>query len=211
MARNARRDRRWAVALSVVALLVAAVMASAEGAAAERQTAVCGPPASRDPDRAEVQAAPARGVRPQGQEAEDLLAEARRLSPTVRGQLAELERSDLLVYLEVRLMPFCRTSHLAFVARAGGVRYLKIEIDRRNYRSAGIMWLAHELQHAIEIASAADVTDVAGFVHLYRRIGRRSFNGAGEFETAAAIRVGRQVQAELGSAPSPLTAGRPPR
>ena len=179
--------------------------------APDPQVAVVEPPSSRSLDAICLQAAPPRGLRPLGPEAEELLAEARRLSPTVRRQLAALERSDLLVYVEVRPVLPTHTARLGLVGSAGGVRYLKIEIHATNRGSAGISWLAHELQHAIEIASAADVTDQAGFMRLYRRIGRRSFNSAGEFETAAAIRVGNQVTVELRSTASALMAARLPR
>jgi len=135
-----------------------------------------------------------------------MLAEARRLSPTVRRQLAELETSDLFVYVEVRQDLPTGTARLGLLGSSGGVRYLKVEIHRRNVGNAAIMWLAHELQHAIEIAAATDVTDEAGFIRLYGRIGRRSANGPSEFETPAAIRVANQVAAELHSTSSILMA-----
>jgi hypothetical protein len=150
-------------------------------------------------------------VRPLGREAEQLLAEARRLSPTVRRLLAELEASDLFVYVEFRIPRSIRTGQLALVGAGVGVRYLKIEIFGVDYVKANIPWLAHELQHAVEIASAPEVTDNAVVRRLYERIGRPSRSGQDSFETAAAIKVRNQVLAELASAPSPLTAGRAPR
>jgi hypothetical protein len=210
MARKERGDRRWAVALGVVAVAVTA-MASAEGSALERQTAVSGSPASPGPDGVQVEAAPARGVRPLGREAEYLLAEARSLSPTVRRLLAELEGSDLIVFVELRIPRSLRTGQLALIGTGVGVRYVKIEIYGVNCVRANTPWLAHELQHAIEIASAPEVTDDAGVKRLYERIGRPSKDGLHSFETKAAIDVRNQVLAELVSAPSPLTAGRSPR
>jgi hypothetical protein len=209
MARKARGDRRWASARRVVALAVAVAMAPAAGAAWERQTAVSSAPAS--PDLYKVQATPRRGVRPLGREAEHLLAEARRLSPTVRRLVAELEVSDLIVFLELRIPRSIRTGQLALVGTGGGVRYVKIEIYGVNCVRARTPWLAHELQHAVEIAAAPEVTDDAGVKRLYERIGRPSKDGLHSFETKAAIDVRDQVLAELASAPSPLTAGRSPR
>jgi hypothetical protein len=212
MARREREDRRLAAALGVMAVAVTAAVASAEGAALDRQSVVSDCPASPGLNGVQVGTAPARGVRPLGREAERLLAEARRLSPTVRRLLAELEASDLFVYVEVRPVLPSRTAQLALLGSGAGVRYLKIKIHRNNVGGAGISWLAHELQHAVEIASAPDVTDEAGFVRLYRRIGHRNSSGPGEsFETDAAIEVGNQVLAELASAPSTLTARRVPR
>jgi hypothetical protein len=211
MAPKGRGQRRWAVALGRVAVAVAAAMASAEGTALEQQSVVSGSPASPGLNGVQVEAAPARGVRPLGREAEHLLAEARRLSPTVRRLVAELEGSDLIVFVELRIPRSIRTGQLAVLGTGVGVRYVKIEIYGVNCVRARTPWLAHELQHAVEIASAPEVTDDAGVIRLYERIGRPSKDGLCSFETKAAIDVRNQVLAELASAPSPLTAGRAPR
>jgi hypothetical protein len=205
MAPIARSNRQWALALGIAALAVTPAMASGQGAAADSQSLVVAPRAPTSPDRA---LAPSRGIRPLGRDAEQLLADARRLSPTVRRLLAELETSDVLVYLEIRPRPLWldhpglqRTapSVLALLGGGAGLRYLKIEIYSC-YGSDRISWLGHELQHAVEIASAPDVTDDAGVKRLYRRIGRPSRTGRDAFETAAAIRVRNQVMDELASA-----------
>ena len=199
MARTERGDRWWAVALGVVVVAVTAAVASAEGAALERQPAVSDPPASPGLDRVQVEAAPARGVRPLGPEAEHLLAEARRLSPTVRRLLAELDGSDLIVFVELRIPRSIRTGQLALIGTGVGVRYVKIEIYGVDCVRATTPWLAHELQHAVEIASAPEVTDDAGVTRLYGKIGRPSKDGLRSFETKAAIDVRNQVLAELAS------------
>jgi hypothetical protein len=216
MARR-ERNRRWTVALGVVVIAVTAAVASTEAAASERQTAVSGPPAPLARDGVRVETAPPRGVRPQGREAEQLLADARRLSPTVRRLLAELQASDVLVFLEVLPGPRCSDpprwqllvpSVLALVAAGAGARHLKIEVY--GYHGTDrISWLAHELQHAVEIASAPEVTDDAALNRLYHRIGYRS--GAHSWETTAAIDIGNQVLAELASARSALPVNRAPR
>ena len=168
------------------------------------QVTVFEPPASRSLDVVHVQAAPARGLRPLGPEAEELLAEARRISPTVRRLVGELATSDVLVYVEFRIPRSIRTAQLALLGGDGWVRYLKIEVFGITHVKADIAWLAHELQHAVEIASARDVTDDAGVKRLYRRIGRPSRTGQDTFETDAAIAVRNQVLAELQSPPSTL-------
>jgi len=210
MARR-ERNRRWTVALGVVVIAVTAAVASTEAAASERQTAVSGPPAPLGRDGVRVETAPPRGVRPLGREAEHLLAEARRLSPTVRRLLAELDGSDLIVFVELRIPRSIRTGQLALIGTGVGVRYVKIEIYGVDCVRATTPWLAHELQHAVEIASAPEVTDDAGVTRLYERIGRPSKDGVRSFETKAAIDIRNQVLAELGSGPTSLTAGRSPR
>ncbi len=143
------------------------------------------------------QAARARGARPLGEQADRLLTEARRLSPTVRRQLAELAASDLIVFVELRIPRSLETGQLAFVGASAGVRYVKIEIYGGYSVRTQAPWLAHELQHALEIAAAPEVSDDAGFRRLYQRIGRRSRGGLDSFESQAAIDVTRQVLAEL--------------
>ena len=54
--------------------------------------------------------------------------------------------------------------------------------------------LAHELQHALEIAQAADVVDEPSFQKFHRSTGFRMSHG---FETVAAIRTARIVASEL--------------
>ena len=58
--------------------------------------------------------------------------------------------------------------------------------------------LAHELQHAVELADAPEVRDDEGVRQLYRRIG--SASDPDHFETAAARRIERAVRMEVGRA-----------
>jgi len=60
---------------------------------------------------------------------------------------------------------------------------------------------AHELQHALEIARAADVTTSEDLRRLYRSIGEDRAASAA-FETVAAQEVGSRVRQELGRASS---------
>jgi hypothetical protein len=85
------------------------------------------------------------------------------------------------------------------------VRYLKIEASATNRRGDAIGWLGHELQHAIEVAAAGDVTNEAGLERLYRRIGHPQVHQASRFETDAAVRAGQQVLAEVRASRRALT------
>lgn len=210
MARKGRRDWRWAVALGVATAITVAGRPAA-GATLEGQTVVANPVASPGLDGLPVEDAPTRGARSLGREAAQLLAEARRLSPTVRRLLATLEASDLLVYVELRIPRGSQTGQLTVLGRGAGVRYLKIEIYGVYCPKARIPWLAHELQHAVEIAAAPEVTDDAGLRRLYARIGRPCLDRPDGFETTAAIDVRTRVIAELASPPDSLAAGRLPR
>ena len=54
--------------------------------------------------------------------------------------------------------------------------------------------LGHELQHAVEVADAEDVTSAEGLGRLYRRIGVGT--GPGMYDTEAARQTGYEVRAE---------------
>jgi hypothetical protein len=58
-----------------------------------------------------------------------------------------------------------------------------------------IPWFAHELQHAIEVAQAPEVTDARSLAQLYRRIGWEG--QAGRFESNRARAIGNLVRNQL--------------
>ena len=110
------QGNRWLAAAAVAALLTGA--SDAAGADPGRQSEPGGPVlASQGAPDAVVARSPA--VRPLNRDAELLLAEARRRSPTIARLLAALDASDLVVYLDVRLMPRCQTGRLSLVASNG--------------------------------------------------------------------------------------------
>jgi hypothetical protein len=63
--------------------------------------------------------------------------------------------------------------------------------------SKRIAILAHELQHAVEVADAPSTTDQVGMVRLYQRIGPRNAGDQAHcFDSAAAIATGQLIQRE---------------
>ena len=116
-------------------------------------------------------------------------------SATVRDLLARLTSSDVIVYIEMTATPEIPTARTKLVTSAPGVRFLRIGISLTVPFSDLAPLLAHELQHAVEIAEQPDVQDDAGVRRLYDRIGRRL--GRDRFETDAAHDVERAVRAEL--------------
>jgi hypothetical protein len=117
-------------------------------------------------------------------------------SPTFARLVTRIERSDLIVYIETPpSMPAGIEGRLLMLPRAHQTRYVRIQIAMQVSASDGIVLLAHELEHATEIADAPDVTDVGEFVALYERIGERS--GWHQYETAAAQETARCVRKEL--------------
>lgn len=126
-------------------------------------------------------------------------------SVVVRRLVARLESSNVIVHIETaRVMPAGIGGYTRFVVSRGGYRYLRITLSamlRGDTRSA---ILAHELQHACEVAdSTAD--DVVALRQLFSQSGRRD---GGYFETRAAIDVERMVRREVRLTAAAAGAGR---
>jgi len=203
------QGNRWLAAAAVAALLTGA--SDAAGAAPGRPSESGGPALSSQggPDAV---VAPSPAVRPLNRDAERLLAEARRRSPTIARLLSALDASDLVVYLDVRLMPRCRTGRLRLVASNGPRRFVKVDVSATARWDEALGWLGHELQHAVEVASAPDVRDDGSLERFYRRIGNPQPAQASTFETEEAIKVRAQVLAELArSRDTKSAAAQPPR
>lgn len=122
-----------------------------------------------------------------------LIAEGVERSHTLAALVDRLERSDVIAYVETES---CRNKpwagRLRFVTAAGGRRFLRIGVCAELRRTVQIAMLAHELQHAVEIAGS-DAYEVEAVRALYERIGvqRESSGGVVCFDTAAAVAVGR--------------------
>ena len=139
-----------------------------------------------------------RPVRATSREIQELLARGMARSRTFAALVAALDRSDVIVYVEANpRMPQKVAGRLLFgVASSGGPRYLRVQIAREAAKSSQIAAIAHELQHALEVAGAPEVRDEAGLERFYRRIGIR---GALErsYDTLAAQLAGRRVLLEV--------------
>lgn len=129
------------------------------------------------------------------------MEEASRRSGTFRRLVDRLNRPDLIVYVESgRCGHALVLSCVSISAAPRRIRYLRVTIDTNHSLQLIESQIAHELQHAAEIADAPEVVDGATLRELYGRIGQA---GAGRdvFETAAAIDVATQVSHELGVDP----------
>ena len=127
------------------------------------------------------------------------MEEASRRSMTFRGLVDRLNRSDVIVYVESGTCGSPQVlSCVAIASAAGAARYLRITIDTDHSRSIITSQIAHELQHAVEIADSPEVVDTDSLRELYRRIGKASAN-RDIYETTAAVRVAAAVSRELDS------------
>ena len=118
-----------------------------------------------------------------------------------RDLVTRLDASDVIVYVETECPMSARLfGRLQFMASGGGRRYLNVRVSCAMNDDEQIAALGHELRHAVEIADAPSVIDVASLGDLYRHIGFASHGvakGTG-FESHAAIESARRVWAELG-------------
>jgi hypothetical protein len=129
-----------------------------------------------------------------------LLTEAMEVSPMVHALVERIASSNVIVYVACEVEPHVRLpGRLNFVTAAGGLRYVVIRLKPRQ-RHKAIAVLAHELQHAAEIADNASIVDEASLAREYERVGYRSHSAHGvAFDTKAAVETGRRVAEELGS------------
>jgi hypothetical protein len=128
-----------------------------------------------------------------------LLDELVARSPTGRGLVDQLGRSDLIVYVRCQwFQTLMLRGRIGILASAGHRRLFAIEINSHQARTEQLAALAHELQHALEIAAAPSVRDARSLAALYQAIGQPAgYPGAETFETAAAADIGHRVRHEL--------------
>jgi hypothetical protein len=107
-------------------------------------------------------------------------------SRTLRDLLAQLAASDIIVHVElVERIPGGASGQLFFVTATATARYLRVEIVRAGTRADTIALIAHELQHAAEVAAAPRVRDSASMSTFY--LGMRENAGEpGKYDSAAA-------------------------
>jgi hypothetical protein len=124
-----------------------------------------------------------------------LLEQTRARSATVRDLLARLADTDVIVYIEVTTSPQVATARTKLVTATPSARFLRIGVSSTMPPPDLPSLVAHELQHALEIAERPDVRDDEGVRRLYARIGHQG--GHDQYETDAARIVERRVRREL--------------
>jgi hypothetical protein len=141
--------------------------------------------------------APDRRVRTTDSRLRSLLAEGLMRSPTFASLVTAVNRTDVIVYIEsVGTLPKNTMGRLTMMPRTGDFRYLRVQIKTDLSRRDAISLIGHELQHALEIADAAEVRDTTALIRLYERIGHTS-SGDHAYDTNAAQDTGRLVRREL--------------
>jgi hypothetical protein len=120
-------------------------------------------------------------------------------SERFRELVDELQASDVIVHiLGSPSLPTGTMGTMRFVAQIGGARYVRIDLASLAAPDVRVASLAHELQHACEVArSRAGSHDAIRA--LYRAIGDQVAGARDAFDTDGARRAGADVWAELRS------------
>ena len=123
-------------------------------------------------------------------------------SPTLRSLIDRIEHSDVVAYVSCDMRLQSRTAgRLSFVGAAAGIRYVQIQVGYIGTSIRQAALIGHELQHAVEVAEAPAMTDMATFDREYARIGfvnsHTRDDGSRSYETTGAIKAGEQILREL--------------
>jgi hypothetical protein len=124
-----------------------------------------------------------------------LLARAAEGSATFRAELATIDATNGVVYIEKGQCRHGGRACLVSVASAGGFRLLRVKVALQRSDREIMASLGHELQHAIEVLADPYVTDNTLLFRFYQREGRTSRDD--RFETKAATEAGLAVYQEL--------------
>jgi hypothetical protein len=135
-----------------------------------------------------------------------LIQQGMRRSSTFKALVDRLQRSDVVVYVQCDGDPRSRLAgRLTFVSSAGGFRYVVARLAPLDASAQQIAILAHELQHAVEIADTPAIVDSQSLAREYLRIGHVNVWSplAGiSFDSEAAVAAGRLVAEELAGMPA---------
>ncbi len=123
-------------------------------------------------------------------------------SVTFRSLVDALDKSDVIVYIDVKTTRQALGGYLAHnVNVAGGYRYLHIAIETTGAIGRLVPLLAHELQHAVEVAQDPHARDERTLEELFERLAIKfGCGGTTCSETQAAKDIEAAVGAELKAA-----------
>lgn len=146
-------------------------------------------------------------IRSLGEHARLVVRRGIALSPTFRELAARIERSDVIVYVSIESRPPGKCAGaIRFLTASPYFRLLHVVLDQDLPPKEMVALLAHELQHAIEVADAPDIRDLESFREYYERYGSHD-SRRDTFDSRAARETGRRVRDELANSPADFTPG----
>lgn len=144
--------------------------------------------------------APVSHVRPVSDHARQLIADGVTRSPTIARLVGELNASDVIVFIELRVDPGIPTAETMLLTSTRSVRYVHVIVNPRLTLDQRVEYLGHELQHVLEIATDDCAVDGPSVRRRFATIGRElsgSANGVKSFETDEARLVSLAVRRDL--------------
>jgi hypothetical protein len=129
-----------------------------------------------------------------------LIGEGYERSPEFRDLVDVLQRSNVIVVVQPASCAGGRIrSCLVSVNGSASERHIRINVDPHTSHDRLIATVAHELQHAVEIAEYPEVVDASAVLKLYRKvaIGRCREGLSEECETTRALVTEKKVLDEL--------------
>lgn len=117
-------------------------------------------------------------------------------SLTFRAVVEEIERSDVVVYLQQGHCSYgAQACLLHRVVVAGPYRIVRVVLDVRNRSDRELIQATgHELYHVVEVARESSLRTDGLMFHLFNRIGSPSGN---RFETNEAVQAGEKILDEF--------------
>lgn len=178
--------------MRVIPLVLAVVYSLTAGA----------PAAAGDPPAVPADTLP--NVRPRDTTAALFMRFGLEQSPRFRDIVRALERSKVIVYVDVReATEHPRSGGLNFLGESAGFRWVRARVDSGTGNHARTLAdivhltaiLGHELHHALEVSEATSMANVTEFERYFRAIGVG--RGPSTLDTLAARDVGHAVAEEL--------------
>ena len=133
-------------------------------------------------------------VRSLGSTLAAVMTEAPVRSTTFRQLANAISQTDGIVYVEDGDCGHGVRACLATVTMAGANRIVRVRVDANTTDWNLMGSIGHELQHAVEVLSSRSVSNTKALYLFYQLNGIRT---GSVFETAAAVRAGNNVRAEV--------------
>lgn len=134
-------------------------------------------------------------VRGANRAAAELIQLGYRRSSTLRSIIDSLEASNVITYVEIRLLTRTGVGGYLTIVENPRLPFLRIVLGRHVASGQLLGLLGHELQHALEVSDAG-VRNGADLRQLYEDIGDRQAFGRG-YDSAEARQVGVAVLREV--------------